>query len=118
MSNNSIAIKKDNASKMKRSLRVRIPRRIPAKAGPNKKARYPLDVSKEFTLTNLFFEKFSATKALNAGGKRVPKLLDKSQQTKQHDVFYAIKQHNWDYHYSNCLAGVCKNHEMKTVKSV
>jgi hypothetical protein len=41
MSSSRIAIKNDTASKMKRFLSDRIPRRIPAKAGPNKKARYP-----------------------------------------------------------------------------
>ena len=75
MSSSRIAIKNDTASKMKRLLRDRIPRRIPAKAGPNKKARYPLVISKEFTLTNFSLGNFSAMKALSAGGNRVPKLL-------------------------------------------
>ena len=53
---NRIATRKVIESKMNRYFIDKTLRRAPANAGPSKKARYPLVVRREFTLTKLLWE--------------------------------------------------------------
>ena len=53
---NRIATRKVIESKMNRYFIDKTLRRAPANAGPSKKAKYPLVVSREFTLTKLLWE--------------------------------------------------------------